>query len=83
MRHLWYIHGPKAGTFESLNDDAEAQRLIDDDIAQECDGSTALRYPETHPHYRKDEAPKKKVSKKKTAAKKRYETKVLTPESAD
>jgi len=83
MRNLWYIHGPKAGTFESLNDDAEAQRLIDEDIAQECDGVTALRYPENHPHYGKDVAPKKKAAKKKVSPRKRYETKVVKPEGDD
>jgi len=76
MKNLWYIHGPKAGTFETVSDDAEAQRLIDEDTAQECDGVTPLRYPENHPHYGLDVKPKK-VTKKKVAAKKKYPNKML------
>lgn len=79
MKHLWILRGPRAGTFETLPDD-EADALIADDAAQLLDGS-ALRYPENHPHYGLDVAPKniepEETAAKKTTAKKRYQNKML------
>lgn len=79
MKHVWYIHGPKAGTFETLIDDAEAERLAADDVLQILDGKEELRYPENHPHYGKD-VPTRVVKKRQTR-KKKYPNKMLVSDS--
>ena len=75
---LWFLRGPKAGTFEDV-DSKEADKLIADGTAQLIDGKTPLLYPENHPHYGMD-TPKNNTSpapKKKVTAKKKYPNKML------
>jgi len=51
MVTVWHLKGPKAGTFEELDED-EAKALAKSGKLQITDGVNLLKTPENHPDYK-------------------------------
>lgn len=75
MQTIWHIRGPKAATFESVEDD-EAKRLSESGDAQIADGVTPLETPEGHPDYQKPPAAPKQAGPGRP--RKKYQNKMET-----